>query len=564
MNTVIIILKEGKESVCNDKKGLLSISSLISAIVLTCIMGTVILQHLDFSKGSFGPEEVSLSYLNCIPLSHYREYCGISNVCIKMYSSCPVPIRVRIMQLSGPIVEEGHVVDGSCEFVINQGDMIVIEPSSEDIDLKGVVEAEIDTKRPISLEHVVCTYRREDAVLEKVKLFRNSALQDYHMTIVDNGSTVKLEEDHMISLIRMPNLGGTSGFTRGIVEGLNRDCTHVLLNDDDAYINPETVFRIIQFLSVVSEKYADYSISGVFLDIQNTNTVRETGGLFSNGNRAILNKGADISTDKGLLDIAVKKHIDYSSWTCCCIPSKVIQEAGLPLPLFVSYDDTEYGLRLDGRFLSIPGVSTWHPTRTMYPLRYGYYDVRNRLVTAAFSGLDRASVENIFNSILSEIAAYRYDCAEEMLKGVSDFLKGPEFVFRSCMNGMHQVGPMQYGDAEELRKDLRSKTKAIQQSRDRRQITMNGLLLPSIGDIELHECETETKYFYRIGKVLYIQGDKGVIRKRSLYQAMRLTLKTLAAKRKVLSNVQKLNDLFRESRERFKSLEQWKDLWRVV
>ena len=175
MNTVIIILNEGKGSVCNDKKELLSISSLISAIVLTCIMGTVILQHLDFSKGSFGPEEVSLSYLNCIPLSHYREYCGISDVCIKMDSSSSVPIRVRMLQLNGSIIEEDYVVDGSCEFVINQGDVIVIEPSSEDADLKGIVEAETDTKRPISLEHVVCTYRREDAVLEKVRLFRNFA-----------------------------------------------------------------------------------------------------------------------------------------------------------------------------------------------------------------------------------------------------------------------------------------------------------------------------------------------------------------------------------------------------
>ena len=484
MNTVIIILKEGKESACNDKKGFLSISSLISAIVLTCIMGTVILQHLDFSKGSFGPEEVSLSYLNCIPLSHYREYCGISKVRIKMDSSSPVSIKVRMLQLGGPIVEEEHIMDGTCVFIIDQGDMVVIEPSSKYMELKGVVEAETDTKRPISLEHVVCTYRREDAVFDKVRLFRNSALQNYHMTIVDNGSTVELEEDPVISLVRMPNMGGTSGFTKGIVEGLDRGCTHILLNDDDAYINPETVFRIIQFLSAVSEEYVDYSISGVFLDVQNLNIVRETGGTFSNGNRAILNKGADISTDKGLLAIAVRKHIDYSSWTCCCIPSKVIQEVGLPLPLFVSYDDTEYGLRLDGKFISIPGVSTWHPTRTMYPLRYSYYDVRNRLVTAACSdGLNRTSVENIFNSILSEIAAYRYDCAEEMLKGVYDFLKGPEFVFKSCENGMHQVEPMQYGDVEELRKNLRSSIKMIQQSRDRRQITMNGLFLPSIGDI---------------------------------------------------------------------------------
>ena len=150
-------------------------------------MGMVILQHLDFSKGSFGPEEVSSSYLNCIPLSHYRDYCSISKVLIKLDSYDSIEIKLRIMQLNGSIVEENHIVDGHNEFTIDRGDLITIVPSSSNPIFKGTVEAETDTKRPISLEHVICTYQREETVLEKVKLFRNAQLQNYHMTVVDNG-----------------------------------------------------------------------------------------------------------------------------------------------------------------------------------------------------------------------------------------------------------------------------------------------------------------------------------------------------------------------------------------
>ncbi|MBR6911930.1 MAG: glycosyltransferase family 2 protein [Candidatus Methanomethylophilaceae archaeon] len=449
-------------------------------------MVAVILQHLDFSRGAFGPEEASPTYLNCVPLSKYRKYCGIQKVTVRFDTCLDTPVKIRYLFLNRD-TEEETVASGSTEFVIDHGDVIAISPQSGY--LKGTVEADVENVREVRLEHVVCTYHREKEALDRIDLFRKAGLKNYHMTMVDNGSTIEADEDDIISIVRSPNLGGSSGFARGMAIGLERKSTHILLNDDDAYLNPESVFRTIQFLSVVLPEYEEYSISGVFLDIDNPNCVREIGGLFRKGNRTILKNGADISTEKGILSISEEQHIDYSSWTCCCIPSSVVEKCGLPLPLFVSFDDTEYGLRLKGRFIVIPGITTWHQSYYSYPLRHRYYDMRNRLVTAACSGgLNRESVNNIFDAILSEIAAYRYDCSEEMIKGVYDFMKGPEYVFGSCTEGMHKTNGLELEESEKLRESLRPFDRSTSHSKKARFYTMNGLFLPSFGDMELDRC----------------------------------------------------------------------------
>lgn len=454
-------------------------------------------------------------------------------------------------------------MNGYSEFSIDTGDLILLEPDLPFCGIKGTVEADVEMKRTVSLEHVVCTYHREETVLQKISMFSSAGLQNYHMTIVDNGSTLDVIDDPSVTVIRSPNLGGSSGFTRGIVSGLERGSTHILLNDDDAYISPETVFRLIRFLSLVFEKYEDCTIAGVFLDVQNPNIIREIGGYYGKGLLQLCSEGEDVRTDKGLISILSGPRANYSAWTCCCIPSAVIQRSGLPLPLFVRMDDIEYGLRIKKEILSIPGISVWHPTSIRYPLRYCYYDARNSLsVLSCSDGLDREAVENIIKMILSEMAAYRYDCAEEMLKGIYDFMKGPDYVFNNCKEGMHKVANVYQKRSETLRKTLKKKRKNPDVSRKARSLTMNGLFLPSLGDIELQRCETETKYFYRVGKVLYSSDDgMGVLRSRSFWQSVRLTMKVFVIKRIIIGNIQKYNNYYSKSREKYSSTIKWKEMW---
>ena len=68
--------------------------------------------------------------------------------------------------------------------------------------------------------------------------------------------------------------------------------------------------------------------------------------------------------------------------------------------------------------------------------------------------------------------------------------------------------------------------------------------------------------FYRVRKVLYAtEGSRGLIRKRSLYQSVRMVMKTLVAKRKVMSGIDKLNQDYQSSFESYILKEQWGKLW---
>ena len=54
---------------------------------------------------------------------------------------------------------------------------------------------------------------------------------------------------------------------------------------------------------------------------------------------------------------------DYNGWWCCLIPAEVIADVGYPLPLFVQWDDVEFGYRARSHGLAtvtLPGAGIWH------------------------------------------------------------------------------------------------------------------------------------------------------------------------------------------------------------
>ena len=54
-------------------------------------------------------------------------------------------------------------------------------------------------------------------------------------------------------LVRQQNLGGSGGFSRGMLEALERaESDGVLLLDDDAISEPEAIFRAVRFADAAS------------------------------------------------------------------------------------------------------------------------------------------------------------------------------------------------------------------------------------------------------------------------------------------------------------------------
>ncbi len=55
--------------------------------------------------------------------------------------------------------------------------------------------------------------------------------------------------------------------------------------------------------------------------------------------------------------------VDYNGWWMCMIPRSVAEELGQPLPLFIKWDDADYGLRAGEHgypTVTLPGAAIWH------------------------------------------------------------------------------------------------------------------------------------------------------------------------------------------------------------
>lgn len=78
-----------------------------------------------------------------------------------------------------------------------------------------------EKKRNVSLAVVICTFKREEYVKSNVKSlcdFARRKEEDVTVYVIDNGQTLKSEDVEGALLFKNKNLGGSGGFTRGMIE----------------------------------------------------------------------------------------------------------------------------------------------------------------------------------------------------------------------------------------------------------------------------------------------------------------------------------------------------------
>jgi galactofuranosylgalactofuranosylrhamnosyl-N-acetylglucosaminyl-diphospho-decaprenol beta-1,5/1,6-galactofuranosyltransferase len=131
---------------------------------------------------------------------------------------------------------------------------------------------------------------------------------------------------------------------------------------------------------------------------------------------------------------------EYNAWWSCLIPSEVIAAIGLPIPMFFQWDDIEYGLRAaEAGFptTTLPNAGVWHADfhwkdRDEF---IRYFSVRNSLITHAMHGQIDGKVTSrwLAREIAECLTAMQYGLAYTMIRGIEDFLKGPEI--------LHDGGP---------------------------------------------------------------------------------------------------------------------------
>lgn len=321
--------------------------------------------------------------------------------------------------------------------------------------------------RAVAIGIDICTYRREDYILHNLtllckKVLKNDSLQTSRFLwvyVVDNGKTLNrykplenlLESNDRISVIPNRNAGGAGGFTRGMLEVLSekemKKFTHIILMDDDALLNPDLFVRIYGFLRVVKDEWKDITLGGTMLREDLPYMLYASGESWSNGILSSQNTNLDLrnfdnACCEGLLTTRFEKE-QYSGWWCCCYSLHVVREDNLPVPLFIHHDDIEFGLRNKCHgIVFLNGVSVWHKNlQNALPGPNLYYDVRNNLIEIT-QRYGTADASKCIWSFYWKRLAYRLlrNAQDEVywfIRGASDFLKGPEWLWNQNPEQLH-------------------------------------------------------------------------------------------------------------------------------
>lgn len=309
--------------------------------------------------------------------------------------------------------------------------------------------AEVADEDINKVELALCTttFKKEEYILPNIALVKEQVLgsgediaQHFTLHVVDNGRTLDVEglEQPGICIHPNPNAGGSGGYARGMIEAMEQDpqATHALLMDDDVSVCPESIFRTYRLLTLLRPEYRDAFVSGAMFEYGDPSLQFEDVGYIDDIGQF---RPAKVPMNMNMLRNLVSNEtfeydrpMSYAGWWYCVIPMRTIQEKGLPLPLFVRSDDTEYGVRCAPRFVTMNGICIWHEAfHEKYSATVERYQTnRNKLIANAVSGM--GDIKDILfqfeDGVRLELKKFNYTNALITVEAMEDYLKGPDFI----------------------------------------------------------------------------------------------------------------------------------------
>ena len=322
-----------------------------------------------------------------------------------------------------------------------------------------------------SFSIAITTFNRASYCLNQLKaIAADHSLRQRLDTVycVDQGTQHVIDEDDFeqtshdlgkqLTYIQQSNLGGSGGFSRGMLETLeNGKSSYVLLLDDDAISEPEAILRSVQF--------ADYTekpalIGGGMLHLDNRTVLYRQGERFL-PNRVWMDSPEQMSDNHDFASLPLRdapdRHrridADFNAWFMCLIPTTVLKEIGLSLPVFIKFDDVEFGIRAKEHgfpTISLPGVAVWHqswhdkdPSRTWEE----YFLQRNRWICALLHN-ERPSLRFMLEMIYADAHVgmkLTYSALRLHHMALRDILRGPEYIVKSLPTKLEQINMARQG-----------------------------------------------------------------------------------------------------------------------
>lgn len=302
----------------------------------------------------------------------------------------------------------------------------------------------------------ICTFKREKFIEKNIRLLNENVFDNKNcilnghleVYISDNGKTLdkeKLSNKH-VHIFDNKNTGGAGGFTRTMMEmtkdGNPDGITHVLVMDDDILLDTEALVKTYRMLTIIKDEYVDAFIGGAMLRNDLMDIQVEAGASWNAGKLISYKGGLPLGDTEPCLYNETEERYEFNAWWYCCFPIGVVRDDNLPLPIFIRGDDLEYGLRNMKTLILMNGICVWHePFENKYSSFLEYYIIRNKLIDNSFhcpqyGKLDL--IKDILFSTARESMLYRYKNVKLFLRGVNDYLQGPDFLFKTDGEQLHK------------------------------------------------------------------------------------------------------------------------------
>lgn len=292
-----------------------------------------------------------------------------------------------------------------------------------------------------------------------------------------------------LRIVRQGNLGGSGGYSRIMYEARHAergtDSPYILYMDDDIVIEPDSVLRA---LAAARYSAQPMLIGGQMLNLQERGHLHTMGEIVDRSdfiwkcaphshydhdfyNHPLRDRGENVpesaeqetSANKytDSKDLHRRIDVDYNGWWMCLIPRVVADTVGQPLPLFIKWDDSEYGLRAGAHGFptaSWPSIAIWHMAWSDKDDAIdwqAYFHLRNRLVVTAlhFDGNISAIIKTLYKSLFKHMTCLEYSTVRIQSEAIRDFLRGPEALAELLPTALPKVQALraEYPDAVQLR-----------------------------------------------------------------------------------------------------------------
>jgi galactofuranosylgalactofuranosylrhamnosyl-N-acetylglucosaminyl-diphospho-decaprenol beta-1,5/1,6-galactofuranosyltransferase len=433
-------------------------------------------------------EQISFgTYFNAFPASYWRRWTSVRDIRLVVKTNGSGTVSVYKSNARGSVQRvDGKHVEGSATSVFELslkpfGDggwyWFDLAASSQELLLESgqweAPEAGVSSGE-VTIE--ITTMNKPDFCLNNARILaENPDVLTFvkEILIVDQG-TMKVEDQPgfaevkaslggKLRIINQANLGGSGGFARGMYEAVENGSDYALLLDDDIVVEPESILRLRTFADHCRKPTI---VGGHMFDLYNRSVLHTFGEVVDPYRivPALPHADMDVRHDFSIANLRQtawlhrRVDVDYNGWWMCLIPTKVIKEIGLSLPLFIKWDDAEYGLRAREAGIatvSLPGAAVWHVSWMDKDDLVGwqaYFHERNRLITTLIHSPYPKGGRVLRESVQSDVkhlVSMQYFTEHGRLEALRDILKGPEGLHRVLATKLPEINALkpQYSDA---------------------------------------------------------------------------------------------------------------------